>query len=296
MKDFNLKKYLAEGKLLKEEVDVNKILSDGGYDEIDDEELLMTVKSRLKGNSNIDAEKLNLLVMKIEDEEGGNIDFSEGRLLKEDAISKLKSKVKDMSKEEFTKLAKRVGDLSKFKMASKGKKDDGTPIDPFSNIDDRLEVIDQNFDEKDAEKYLAEGKLLKEEQMGSYTKFLKVIKSYEDEEILKDFLDSYPKGQDISKSEYDKFTEKHFGLADPEDYRGKNWKYIMSENKLLKEGLKLEQNPFDQQGLFLSNDGGRSGVFITTDLDFDITDYEMDGDEERGDLNGIDVRIISVYG
>ena len=80
--------------------------------------------------------------------------LAEGRLLKEDAISKLKSKVKDMSKEEFIKLAKRVGDLSKFKMASKGKKDDGTPIDPFSNVDDRLEVIDQNFDEKDAEKYL----------------------------------------------------------------------------------------------------------------------------------------------
>ena len=71
---------LDEGKGLKEEVDVNKILSDGGYDIIDDEELLMTVKSRLKGDSNIDAKKLNLLVMKIEDEEGGNIDFSEGKL------------------------------------------------------------------------------------------------------------------------------------------------------------------------------------------------------------------------
>ena len=84
MKDFDLRKYLAENRLLKEEIDVNKILSDGGYDIIDDEELLMTVKSRLKGKSNIDAEKLNLLVMKIEDEEGGNIDFTENKLLKED--------------------------------------------------------------------------------------------------------------------------------------------------------------------------------------------------------------------
>ena len=83
MKDFDLRKYLAEGKLLKEEIDVNKILSDGGYDIIDDEELLMTVKSRLKGKNNIDAEKLNLLVMKIEDEEGGNIDFTENKLVKE---------------------------------------------------------------------------------------------------------------------------------------------------------------------------------------------------------------------
>ena len=77
--------------------------------------------------------------------------------------------------------------------------------------------------------YLTEG-VIKEEQMGSYKKFLKVVKSYEDEEILSDFLDSYPKGQDISKSEYERFTEKHLGLSDPEDYRGENWKYIMSES------------------------------------------------------------------
>ena len=39
--------------------------------------------------------------------------------------------------------------------------------------------------------------VIKEEQMGSYGKFLKVVKSYEDEEILSDFLDSYPKGQPV---------------------------------------------------------------------------------------------------
>ena len=87
--------------------------------------------------------------------------------------------------------------------------------------------------------YLTEG-VIKEEQMGSYKKFLKVVKSYEDEEILSDFLDSYPKGQDISKSEYERFTEKHLGLSDPEDYRGENWKYIMSEGKLLKEVMDEE--------------------------------------------------------
>ena len=85
MENFDLRKYLAEGKLLKEEVDVNKILSDGGYDEVDDEELLATVKSRLKGKSNIGAKALNLLIMKIEDEEGGEIDFSEGKQLNENA-------------------------------------------------------------------------------------------------------------------------------------------------------------------------------------------------------------------
>ena len=89
--------------------------------------------------------------------------LAEGKLLKESSISKLKDKVKYMSKEDFITLVKKVGDLDKWKNASKGKFDDGTPIKPFSNASDRIEVIDNNFEEKDAEKYLAEGKLLKEE-------------------------------------------------------------------------------------------------------------------------------------
>ena len=81
--------------VIKEEVDVNKILSDGGYDIIDDEELLMTVKARLKVYPyNIDAKKLNFLVMKIEDEEGGNIDFSEEMSTKM-KVSELKAKIKE---------------------------------------------------------------------------------------------------------------------------------------------------------------------------------------------------------
>ena len=77
-----------------------------------------------------------------------------GNPLKESSISRLKDKVKDMSKEDFTALVKKVGDLDKWKNASKGKFDDGTPIKPFSNASDRIEVIDNNFEEKDAEKYL----------------------------------------------------------------------------------------------------------------------------------------------
>jgi len=77
MKKSELKEIIKAAMLAEaEEVDVNKILSNGGYDEIDDEELLATVKGRLKGKSNIGAKALNLLIMKIEDEEGGNIDFT----------------------------------------------------------------------------------------------------------------------------------------------------------------------------------------------------------------------------
>ena len=130
--------------------------------------------------------------------------LAENKLLKEDAISKLKSKVKDMSKEEFIKLAKRVGDLSKFKMASKGKKDDGTPIDPFSNIDDRLEVIDQNFDEKDAEKYLAENKLTKEEELTWFIEDENSDVRYDNEKYLKEVGDKIKELRpDISDEDLD---------------------------------------------------------------------------------------------
>jgi hypothetical protein len=179
MKDFDLKKYLAENKLIKEE-EFKLYTTNVEYDNGEDGYMYQLVDAETGEENEIGFDQLyfdrdgNLLQL--------GIDFND--------FEQTSYQDEEVSKEEALKM--------------------------YSEL-------------------LSENKLLKEEQMGSYTKFLKVIKSYEDEEILKDFLDSYPKGQDISKSEYDKFTEKHFGLADPENYRGKNWKYIMSENKLVKE-------------------------------------------------------------
>ena len=77
-----------------------------------------------------------------------------------------------------------------------------------------------------------------------------------------------------------------------------NLKKYLAEGKLLKEGFSVSENPFkgDFEGTFLSNDGGITGLFITTDPNFDSGDYETLGDEAVVDLNGMDVRIISVYG
>ena len=159
----------------------------------------------------------------------------------------------------------------------------------------------ENFDLR---KYLAEGRLLKEEQMGSYTKFLKVVKSYEDEEILSDFLDSYPKGQDISKSEYDKFTEKHFGLADPEDHRGKNWKYIMSEGRLLKEELTpLQQYVYNFEKEVSGEDNAKEFLDGIKKLNTpkDVYDYyaferNWEGDSDlEGDLENIYNQVLDKF-
>ena len=135
--------------------------------------------------------------------------------------------------------------------------------------------------------FLTEG-VIEEEQMGSYGKFLKVVKSYEDEEILSDFLDSYPKGQDISKSEYERFTEKHLGLSDPEDYRGENWKYIMSES-VIKENMSLK---IDDDYIEISADSGEYSGDLSDDgtIDFSVVYDEFeDGYEEFDDYNWKDI-------
>ena len=64
-----------------------------------------------------------------------------------------------------------------------------------------------------------------------------------------------------------------------------------------KVNLKQEENPFigDFEGIFLSNDGGTTGVFVTTDPNFNSGDYETLGDEVTIDLNGMDVKIVTVY-
>ena len=61
--------------------------------------------------------------------------------------------------------------------------------------------------------------------------------------------------------------------------------------------LKEAENPFtgDFEGTFLSNDGGVTGVFVTTDPNFDSGDYETLGDEVVVDLNGMNVKIVTVY-
>ena len=170
----------------------------------------------------------------------------------------------------------------------------------------------------DLKKYLAENKLIKEELTYEFSEYDFDITEEPgfQEEVIKHIKSAHPDIEDEIMMKMIRSAEDYYYReARNENKRGREYEPVSSsefadgvimdyedqlpyleENKLLKEGLKLEQNPFDQQGLFLSSDGGRSGVFITTDLDFDITDYEMDGDEERGNLNGMDVRIISVYG
>jgi hypothetical protein len=58
----------------------------------------------------------------------------------------VKNKIGSMSPEEFTNFVKQIGDYEDWTGAPE-------PIDPFNNIDDRIETIGQNFEEDEYKKY-----------------------------------------------------------------------------------------------------------------------------------------------
>ena len=71
-------KKMNEAEKMNEAKNINQILTSGGFDSIDDEELLIKVSkilSLIGGNPS--AEAVNALVMVIEDAEGGNISWDQ---------------------------------------------------------------------------------------------------------------------------------------------------------------------------------------------------------------------------
>ena len=94
----------------------------------------------------------------------------------------------------------------------------------------------KNFDLK---KYLAEGRLLKEEDglsvgfenspnMASYEDVLEIFNYYDDESIVKDFQLKFPQGKDISKTDYFMFAVEYIDdRSEIQDIK-RNWISIFS--------------------------------------------------------------------
>ena len=116
-----------------------------------------------------------------------------------------------------------------------------------------------NFDLK---KYLAEGKLLKENKGFnvddypdedndlidldaafeaapniSYNQVLDIFKSYEDEEILNDFKSEFPEGKDISKEDYFEFSERYIDDMSETSFIKANWIGVFDDTVYEKAGL-----------------------------------------------------------
>tara|TARA_Y100000034_G_scaffold134444_1_gene202900 strand:- start:1244 stop:1885 length:642 start_codon:yes stop_codon:yes gene_type:complete len=122
------------------------------------------------------------------------------------------------------------------------------------------------------------------------------------EQYAKDFIDAVELYADLNLSpeefdDQDKQDELANRLLKENKMDKFNLREYISNNPLLKEGLKQEENPFrgEFEGTFLSNDGGITGIFITIDSNFDSGDFETLGDEAIIDLNGMPVKIVAVY-
>ena len=115
----------------------------------------------------------------------------------------------------------------------------------------------------DLRKYLAEGKLLKENEgfnvdlyydkeddlidlnkafMAApdklpYDQVLDIFKSYEDEKILNDFKSEFPEGKDISKEDYFEFSERDIDDMSEVSYIQANWVSVFDDTVYEKAGL-----------------------------------------------------------
>jgi hypothetical protein len=76
-------------------------------------------------------------------------------------------------------------------------------------------------------------RLNENERQGNYDRTLEVIKSFEEDKTLQDFLRTFPKGEDISEEDYFKFVFRkgHEPGTDDDYYARLNWKYIVSGDK-----------------------------------------------------------------
>jgi hypothetical protein len=62
----------------------------------------------------------------------------------------------------------------------------------------------------------------------NYKLVLDVVESYDDEDIMKDFLETFPKEKNISKDEFFKFFEDWADDASEYHYIKLHWKYVKS--------------------------------------------------------------------
>lgn len=63
---------------------------------------------------------------------------------------------------------------------------------------------------------------------GNYDLVLEIVESYEDEEILKSFLEEFEVGKDVSKNKYNEFFMKFIDDMSEVYFIKLNWEYIIS--------------------------------------------------------------------
>jgi hypothetical protein len=138
--NFDLRKFITEGKLLKENIDENNlklyhdILMDvGGGDLAGDYKDILSKANDFKSFSDFVKDDISILSQDDKDQ------------VNDIKSNFVEAKLRKMSPEEFTTFTKSMGDYDFWRDAPNG-------IDPFNNVGQRMDVLSTN-DEEDTNKY-----------------------------------------------------------------------------------------------------------------------------------------------
>ena len=85
-----------------------------------------------------------------------------------------------------------------------------------------------NFNDEDDDDFNLNDAYLNSQYVAPYEDVLDIIESYEDEDILNDFINDFPEGEPINRTQYDDFVMDYIDDMSEMYYIKLNWKYIKS--------------------------------------------------------------------
>ena len=152
--EFDLRKFITEGRLLKENIDENNLklyhdvlIDIGGTDLAGDYKDMLLKANDFKSFSDFVKDDISILS---QDDTGNQVNDIKSNFVE--------AKLRKMSPEEFISFTKSMGDYDFWSDAPNG-------IDPFNNIGQRMDVLSTNDDE-DTNKYFNALIKLKEPKQG----------------------------------------------------------------------------------------------------------------------------------
>ena len=94
-----------------------------------------------------------------------------------------------------------------------------------------------NFNDEDDDDFNLNDAYLNSQYVAPYEDVLDIIESYEDEDILNDFINDFPEGEPINRTQYDDFVMDYIDDMSEVSFIQANWVSIWDDDIYEKAGL-----------------------------------------------------------
>ena len=94
-----------------------------------------------------------------------------------------------------------------------------------------------NFNDEDDDDFNLNDAYLNSQYVAPYEDVLDIIESYEDEDILNDFINDFPEGEPINRTQYDDFVMGYIDDMSEVSFIQANWVSIWDDDIYEKAGL-----------------------------------------------------------